>query len=268
MKRHAFLILAIMATALTGCDTGTAPSIDVLDEAAVAQFAEAVSESSDVQLPSLGALLRASRAAIEAQGGNEEAVGHFRRARRLANAAEDAREAGDIEGARSLARQSYRHQLPGIVVALGGDAVSAAVAGSAAGLARIEGHLEGREVPERVTKAVERIATQVTTAEEKLAAGKPVASLHHALAAAEGIRHLSPRYVAGKWIQRATGVLRTARQAVGDAPTDEEATALRRALRLLNVAKDEFEARSWGRAVDAAKRSATLAWGVVQGRSG
>ena len=87
MKRHHFLGLAVMATALTACDTGTAPSIDVLDEAAVAQFAEAVSESNDVQLPSLGALLRASRVAIEAQGGNEEAVGHFRRARRLANAA-------------------------------------------------------------------------------------------------------------------------------------------------------------------------------------
>lgn len=266
MKRIQSVLIA--ALAVTACETSTAPSLDILDEAAVAQFAEAVSESSDIRLPSLGALLRESRATIEAAGGNEEAVAHFRRARRLANAAEDAREAGNIEEARGLARQSYRHTLAGVVTALGEDAVGTAVAGSTAGLARVQGHLEGRDVPERVMKAVARITQQVAAAEEKLAAGEPVAALHHALAAAEGIRHLSPRYVAGKWIQRATQVLRSARQAVGDAPTEEEVTALRRALRLLNVAKDEFEAHSWLRAVDAARRSATLSWGVLQGRSG
>ena len=268
MKTLNTTALALCVLAVAACESTTAPTADVLDDAAVAQFAEAVSEASDIRLPSLGALLHESRAAIEAVGGNEEAVGHFRRARRLANAAEDAREAGNIEEARGLARQSYRHTLAGIVTALGDDAVAAAVVGSTAGLARVEGHLEGRDVPERVTKAVERIGTQVAAAEEKLAAGEPVASLYHALAAAEGIRHLSPRYVAGKWIQRATQVLRSARQAVGDAPTEDEVTALRRSLRLLNVAKDEFEAHSWLRAVDAARRSATLSWGVVQGRSG
>lgn len=269
MKRNTPLSFVLIATALAACDQSTSPlTVEVLDEAAVAQFAEAVAESNEVRLPSLGALLRASREAIEAQGGNEEAVGHFRRAHRLANAAEDAQEAGNREEANGLARQSYRHQIAGIVAALGSDAVDAAVAGSAAGLARVEGHLEGREVPERITKAVARIATQVTAAEDKFAAGELGAALHHALTAAEGIRHLSPRYVAGKSIQRATQLLRSARQAVGDAPTEDEATAVRRAGRLLNVAKDEFEAGNMGKAVEAANRSARLSWGVVDGRSG
>jgi len=268
MNRPSTLTASVLLLALAACETSTEPLVQVLDEAAVAQFAESVSESTDIRLPSLGALLKASRAAIEAQGGNDEAVGHFRRARRLANAAEDSLDAGNTEAAKRLVRRSYGQQLAGIVAALGDEAVDDAVAGSAAGLARVRDHLAGRDVPDRVAKAVERIAAQVTAAEEGLAAGKPGAALHHSLTAAEGIRHLSPRYVAGKWIHRAIQVFRSAKQAVGDAPSEEEATALRRAGRLLNVAKDEFEAGSWRRAVDAAKRSARLSWGVVQGRSG
>ncbi len=267
MKRLHSTAFALLALAASACEPAIAPTVDMLDEAAVAQFAEAVAESNDIRLPYLGALLTASREAIRAHDENAEAVRHFRQARRLANAAEDAREDGNLEEAESLARQSYRHKLAGIVAALRGDAVGAAVAGSAAGLARIQSHIEGREVPERVTNAVARIANQVVAAEENLRAGRPVAALHHALTAAEGIRYLSPRYLASKWIQRATRVLGSARQAVGDAPTEEEATALRRARRLLNVAKDEFEAGNMGRAVGAAKRSAALSWGVVEGRS-
>jgi hypothetical protein len=268
MGRSKLGSLILVATVLSACDQGTNPQVETLDEAAVAQFAEIVSESGDIHLPSLGALLRASREAIDAQGGNEEAVQHFRRAHRLANAAEAAREAGNLEEAESLGRQSYRHRIAGIVAALGSEAVGDAVAGSAAGLARLEAHLEGRVVPERVSAAVARIARAVAEAETAYAGDRLGPALHHALAAAEGIRHLSPRYVATRWIQRATQMLRSARQAVGDAPTDDEATALRRAGRLLNVAKDAFDAGDMGGAVAAAMRSATLSWGVVEGRSG
>jgi len=205
MKRHNPLCFILMAAALAACDQSADPTaVEILDDDAVAQFAETVAEASDVRLPSLGALLKASRAAITDQGGNPEAVAHFRRARRLANAAEAARETGDVEEAEKLARQSYRHQPGGIVAALGAGAAGEAVAGSAAGLARMQGHLEGREVRERITNAVARIAGKVAAAEEKLAAGEHEAALHHALAAAEGIRHLSPRYVANKSINRAT----------------------------------------------------------------
>jgi len=268
MKRNSPLCFVLMAAALAACDQTTAPTLEVLDEADVAKFAEAVAESNDVRLPSLGALLKASRAAIQAQEGNEVAVGHFRRARRLTNAAEDSLEAGNIEAAEGLARRSYRQKLAGIVAALDDDAVGAAVTGSVAGLTRIQDRLEGRDVPQRIMDAVTRIATRVAWAEEKLVAGEHAAALHQALAAADGIRHLSPRYVATKSIQRASQLLRAARQAVGEEATDEEATAIRRAARLRNLAKDEFEAGHMGKAVNIAARSASLSWGVVEGRSG
>jgi hypothetical protein len=100
-----------------------------------------------------------------------------------------------------------------------------------------------------------------------LGEGEAVVALHHALGAAEAIRHLSPNYVARKWIAEASRLFRSARVAVGDAPTDEEVKALRQASRLLNVARDAHSARKFGRAVNVATRAATLAAGVLQGRS-
>ena len=221
-----------------------------------------------MRLPSLGALLKKSRETIAAtDGGHEEAIRHFRAARRLALAAEDAAAAGDSETAAQLKRRSYGHKLQGIVVALGTEAVERAVAGSTAGLERLQGHLADREVPDRIAARVARIVDFVSAANEQLLAGSEVRSLHQALAAAEGIRLFSPRYVARKRIRRASSLLRDAVAAVGDAPTEEEATAIRRARRLLRVAEDELEAGHPHRAAEAAQRSSRLSWGVVQGRS-
>jgi hypothetical protein len=267
--KHRALALAIWSVvALAACDSPSTVLLQPLDDDAVAQLAEVTSEDAAIHLPSMGALLAASRRAIREQDGNQEAVDHFRRAHRLALAAEVAWDEGRDEEARSLEAQSYRHRLAGIVAALGEGAVAEAVEGSAAGLARIRGHIEGRDVSERVAMAVERIAAQVLAAQGALEDGAPVAALHHALEAAEGIRHLSPRYVARKWIERATAMLREARQAVGDAATEEELSALRRAWRLLNVAREELASGHPIRAVEAAKRSARLSWGVLEGRSG
>ena len=84
---------------------------------------------------------------------------------------------------------------------------------------------------------------------------------------ADALRHLSPRYVARKWIHHATRSLRAALQAVGDsAPTEEEAKALQGAERLLNAARDELTAGHPRRAVEAAKRSLRLSSGVIKGR--
>jgi len=262
-------VLAMLAVAaVTACEPPTAPVVETLDEAALAQLAEVVSESSDVRLPLLGPLLRASREAIRAtDGGHEEAIRHFRAARHFAVAAEDSVEAGNEEAARRLSRRSYGHTLHGVVSALGPQAVADAVAGSAAGYARVRDHLEGRDVPERIAKRVARIGELVATSQAELAAGTTVRALNHALAAAEAIRHLSPRYIARKRIQLATRLLRAAVQAVGDSPTEEEATALRRAHRLLNVARDDFAAGRPVRAVEAATRSARLSGAVVQGRA-
>ena len=268
MKSHRYVLGALVTLAFAACDPPTAPLADVLDEAALAQFAEAVSEATDIRMPSLGALLRASREAIQAtDGGHEEAIRHFRAAHRLALASEEAAEAGDKDTAGQLARRSYVQKLLGIVATLGTEAVADAVAGSAAGLERLQDHLAGRDVPDRLTERVARIEKTVTAAHEKLAAGEPVHALHQALAAAEGIRSLSPRYVARKRIQRATTLLRQAIAAVGDTPTDEEATALRRARRLLGVATEQLETGHPRLAFEAAQRSAHLSWGVVQGRA-
>jgi len=267
MKPRAPTLAVWSVVALAACDAPSSLRPEILDDAAVAQLAEVTSEDTAIHLPSLGSLLAAARQAIREQGGNEEAVDHFRRAYRLALAAELAWEEGRDEEARGLEARSYRHRLAGIVAALGEGVGAEAVAGSAAGLARVRDHIEGRDVSERVARAVERIAFHVDAAEGALQEGVPVAALHHALEAAEGIRHLSPRYVARKSIERATAMLREARQAVGDAPTDEEASSLRRAWRLLNVARDELSAGHPLRAVEAAQRSARLSWGVLQGRS-
>lgn len=271
MRLRHLPLLGLSVLALGACDSPMAPSPqaappEVLTDAAVARFARQVAESDRVRLPSMGRLLRAARAAIEAQGGNEEAVRHFRRARRLGAAAEAAHAAGNDEEARRLARRSHHQKLAGIIAALGTGAVDESVAGARAGLDRIRERLEGRDVPERITKAVDRIGRGVGAAEEAWGNGAHVAALHHALAAAEGIRMLSPRYAARRWIQRATNLLGRARDALGDAPTEEEGAAIARAAELLAAAVTDLEEGRPARAAARARRAAHLAWGVVQGR--
>ena len=257
-------ILAPTLLFVGACSDATAPTLEAIDDQIVAQFAEQVAEAADVRLPHLGALIRASRKAIQASdGGHEEAVRFFRQARRLAVAAEDSATAGAEEAARRLNQASYRRTLQGVVSSLGAGAVSEALAGSAAGLARINDRLADREVPARITAYLERIGARITLGETKLGEGEAVVALHHALGTAEAIRHLSPNYVARKWSR----LFRSARVAVGDAPTEEEVKALRQAFRLLNVARDAHSAKEFGRAVNAATRAATLAAGVLQGRS-
>ena len=261
-------ILVALAITFLGCEQSTGPTLDAVDDASLAQFAEHVSEASDVRLPSLGALLRTSRETIQAMDeGNTAAVRHFHAARRFAMAAEDSLEAGNEDAAKRLSNRSYGHALQGILATLGPDAVTEAVAGSAAGLARIQGRIEGRDVAERIAARVERIAERVEKAEAKPAAGEAVAALHHALGAAKAVRHLSPQYVARKSIKHATRSLRAGIQAVGDGPTEEEAQALRRARRLLNVAKKKLDAGHPRRSVEAAARSIRLSAGVIRGRS-
>jgi len=90
----------VLLVAFAACsDSPVSPDLFTVDDAIVAQFAEEASEASDVRLPSLGALVRASRAAIEARGGNAEAVRFFRQARRLLGAAKEAHTAGSFSRA-------------------------------------------------------------------------------------------------------------------------------------------------------------------------
>ena len=263
------LRLGMLATlVIAACEQPTAPVVDELDDSALAQFTESISESGDVRLPSVGALLNESRETIAAtDGGHAQAIQHFLAARRLALAAEDATAAGDDETAVQLERRSYGHKLQGVVAVLGSEAVARAVAGSTAGLERLQAHLADREVPDCIAARVAQIADIVSAANEQLLAGANVRALHQTLAAAEGIRIFSPRYVARKRIQRAISLLRQAVAAVGDAPMEEEATAIRRARRLLRAAEDELGVGHPHGAAEAAQRSARLSWGVVQGRA-
>jgi len=267
--RNPIMLMALVA--LGACEQPTAPvvkDVELLSDAAIASFAEQISESSDVKLPSLDGLLRASRKAIRASDGdNKQAIRHFRAAHRLASAAEDSTEAGNEEAAKKLRRRSYGHRLHGVVTALGTEAVVGAVAGSVGGLTRLQDRLNGREISERATKRLARIVEFVDKAQALLTSDKPVQALHHALSAADGIRHFSPHYLARKQIGRAKNIIKQAIAAVGDAPTEEEAKSIRRARKLLGTAHEEFQARRYNRAHSAAHRSARLSWGVVNGRA-
>ncbi len=68
-------------------------------------------------------------------------------------------------------------------------------------------------------------------------------------------------------IRRATRLFRAARAAVGDAPTEDEVKALRRAHRLLGIAEEAFDAKDWRLAIRAANASADLAQKVLDGRA-
>jgi hypothetical protein len=268
-------IMLVVLVALGACQQPTAPvvnDVELLSAAVIASFAEVISESSDVKLPSLGGLLRASREANRASDRDSDqakrSIRHFRAAHRLASAAEDSTEAGNEEAAKKLRRRSYGHRLRGIVAALGTEAVVGAVAGSEAGLTRLQDRFNGREISERATKKLARIVELVDKTQALLASDKPVQALNHALSAANGIRDFSPRYVARKKIGRARNIILQAIAAVGDAPTKEEAKSIRRARKLLGTAQEEFKARRYNPARSAAHRSARLSWGVVNGRAG
>ena len=267
--RRPIVLLALVA--LGACEQPTAPivkDVELLSDAAIASFAEQISESSAVKLPSLDGLLRASRKAIRASdGANKKAIRHFRAAHRFASAAEDSTEAGNEDAAKKLRRRSYGHRLHGVVAALGTEAVAGAVAGSEAGLARLQDRLNGREISEGAAKRLGRIVELVDRAQAMLTSDKPVQALHNALSAADGIRHFSPRYLARKQIGRARNVIKQAIAAVGDTPTEEEAKSIRRARKLLGAANEEFKARRYNRARSTAQRSARLSWGVVNGRA-
>ena len=264
--RKPTLLLALIA--LGACEQPTAPvvkDVELLSDAAIASFAEQISESSAVKLPSLDGLLRASRKAIRASdGANKQAIRHFRAAHRFASAAEDSTEAGNEDAAKKLRHRSYGHRLRGVVAALG----TGAVAGSEAGLTRLQDRLNGREISEGAAKRLGRIVELMDRAQAMLASDKPVQALHIALTAADGIRHFSPRYVARKQIGRARDVIKQAIAAVGDTPTEEEAKSIKRARKLLGAANEAFNARQYNRARSTAQRSARLSWGVVNGRAG
>lgn len=252
---------------LAACGEGpTQPDkFGALDEVAATEIAAGVLETTDARLPYLPRLVHeAIRTLREQDGVNEEAVTAFRRARRARRAAAAAHEAGDEEEFRRLRRIEMRWTLTGVIAALGPAVVPEALAGVDAAIARFEERAEGRELPPRFARALARVKD---LAERARTAETEVASLYFSVTAADVILSLSPRHRARVAIERATRLFRRARAAVGDAPTEDEVKALRRAHRLLKAAEEAFEAKDWKLAKRAANASADLSQKVIDGRS-
>jgi hypothetical protein len=128
--------------------------------------------------------------------------------------------------------------------------------------------LEGKTLPDGVQKRLSRARELADRGASALAGGKDRAALGAALAAADLIRSLSPRYRAGKAIQRATRALRAAHDAVKADPSDAEKETLGKAKRTLGAARGAFEGREFGKAFKLAVESARLSLEVLQNRSG
>lgn len=258
-------LVPIAGLLLVACgESVTAPeSVQSLDEATAMAVVVAVVEASDARLPYLPALVRQAREAIESGDDNAEAVTAFRRARRARRAATVALVAGNADEFKRLKRLELRFTLRGVIAALGPGVVTDALSGVDAAIARWEERTAGRDVPPRFERALERVKE---LAESARAADSQIASLFFSVRATEVILSLSPRHVARRAIGKAALLFRAARAAVGDAPTDDEVAVLRRAHDLIGEADEAFAAKEWRLAIRAARASAELSQGVLDGR--
>ena len=260
-------LLPLVGLLLAACgETVTEPDlVQAMDEAAATEVAAAVVEASEARLPYLPALVHDALEAIRANDDNAEAVAAFRSARRARRAANAALVAGDQDRYNRLRRAELRFTLTGVIAALGPGVVADAQAGVDAAIARWQERIAGHDVPPRFTRVLARVQD---LAERARAADSAVASLFFSVSAAEAILSLSPRHVARRAVGKATLLFRAARAAVGDGPTDDEISALRRAHNLIGVAQEAFEAKDWRRAIRAANASSGLSQKVIDERSG
>ena len=234
----------LLALALGACSDASPTGPEVRpDEAAFELVAENALEVNDQQgtpLPSLHNLLRRTYKAIRENDGHGEGV-------RLLRAGKT---------------------LKGIIVVLGPEVADEALAGVDQALGKLAERFAGKTLPDRMAKIYSRAQELAGRGHEAMAAGNPVGALGAALASADMIRSLSPRFQARKAIDRATKALKAAREAVGDAPTDDEKTALRKALRFRDGAVEAFKAKAYGKAWNRALASMGFSHEVLKGRSG
>ncbi|GMR13846.1 MAG: hypothetical protein BMS9Abin29_2068 [Gemmatimonadota bacterium] len=259
-------LVPVAGLLLVACgETITAPdAVRSMDETTATAVAAAVVEASDAKLPYLPALVRQALAAIEAGGDHAEAVTAFRRARHARHAANAALVAGNADEYKRLKRIELRFTLRGVIAALGPSVVTDALSGVDAAIAHWEQRTAGRDVPPRFARVLEQVKE---LAERARTADSQIASLFFSVRATEVILSLSPRHVARRAIGKAALLFRAARAAVGDSPTEDEVAALRRAHHLLGSADGAFAAKEWRRAIRAAKASAELSQGVLDGRA-
>lgn len=242
VKRLAFSVAGFLV--LTAC-ADSSPTADGprMDEATVELVAESALDVNDqlgTPLPSLHSLLRRTFEAIRAQDGHAEGV-------RLLRAG---------------------HPLSAIVAVLGPEVVVEALAGVDQALARLSERFAGKVLPDRKQRILQGARNQAERGHAAMAEGRPAAALGAALASADLIRSLSPRFQARKAIERATRSYEAARTAVGDSPTEAEITALKKALRFRKAAVEAFQAKRYRMARTYALNSIALSQEVLQGRIG
>jgi hypothetical protein len=271
MIRLGLAICVGAALALSACD-GSSPTAEgrEADEAELALVAESALAANDAQgtpLPSLDLLVRQTFQAIRHEGGHPEGQRLLRRARALAAQAVEARADGKVQEANALEARSRALTLDAVIAVLGTGVVEAALAGVDHALASLQARLAGQTLPDRMQRALQRAQGLADRGRQAMEGGQHRAALGAALASADLLRSLAPRYHAQKAIELAGRALRAAVDAVAGAPTDSEATSLRNARRFLAAANDAFKERDFRKAVRYATESARLSREVLQGRA-
>jgi hypothetical protein len=257
--------------ALAACQSTSPTAIEPdPDEGVAVRLAEAALSANDQQgipLPSLDRLVQRTFQAIREAGGHPEGQRLLRQARLLAGQAAEARAAGKVQEANALEARSRGLTLEAILVVLGKDVAEEALAGVDGALASLDARLAGATVPDRIQLALQRAHALADRGRLALEQGQHRAALGAALASADVIRSLAPRYQAEKGLDVAARALRAAVDAVAGSPTDAEAASLRNARRFLASARDAFEAGQFQRAIRYATESARLSREVLQGRA-
>jgi len=244
MIRQKFVFPLVAALGLAAC-SDSSPTADEgqLDEASFEVLAETALEVNDqlgTPLPSLHNLLRRTYKAIRENDGHGRGVQLLRAGKTL----------------------------NGIIAVLGPEVAAEALTGVDQALSRLDERFAGKALPDRMQKVLTRAKGMAERGNGALAEERYAAALGAALASADLIRSLSPRFQARKAIERATRSLRAAKEAVGDGPTDDEKAALQKAQRLRNGAIDAFKVKEYRKAWTLARKSMAFSQEVLKGRSG
>lgn len=172
--------VALAGLTMAACDSSQ--TLTPADEEALALSlaaeAQQTFDAAEVGLEQLvGRLLRAVR-----QQGDETALAMLAEARALRHAARAAREEGDLETAKALARESHELLLGAIVLTLP-EAPARVGAAVDRVRTRITQRVGDREAP-RIRRVLNRVAELRDAADAALAAGDPVTALDRNLRAA------------------------------------------------------------------------------------
>jgi hypothetical protein len=271
MIRKALILSTLSLVALAACEGSSPTRADLEADArsveSLAENALAASDQQGTPLPSLDRLVQRTFQAIREAGGHPEGQRLLRQARLLAGQAAEARAAGKVQEANALEARSHGLTLEAILVVLGQGVAEEALAGVDGALASLDARLAGATVPDRIQLALQRAHALADRGRAALEQGRHRAALGAALASADVIRSLAPRYQAQKAMDVAARALRAAVDAVAGSPTDAEAASLRNARRFLAAARDAFEAGQFQRAIRYSTESAKLSREVLQGRA-